>query len=67
VDIKMDLPIGRDSMDWIDPPQDRDQWRTLVNMVMNFRGPSNIGKILSGCTTGCFPRRAQLDGVKFVN
>jgi hypothetical protein len=36
--IKMDLrKIGWDSMDWIDLAKDRDQWRTLVNTVMNFR------------------------------
>jgi hypothetical protein len=33
--IKMDL-IGWDGVDWIDMGQDRDQWRTLVNMVLNF-------------------------------
>jgi hypothetical protein len=36
--IKMDLrEIGWGSMDWIDLVQDRDQWRALVNTVMNFR------------------------------
>jgi hypothetical protein len=34
--IKMDLrEIGWSGMDWIDLAQDRDQWRTLVNMVMD--------------------------------
>jgi hypothetical protein len=36
--IKMDLrDIGWDSMDWIDLAQNRDQWRALVNTVMNLR------------------------------
>jgi hypothetical protein len=37
--IKMDLRIGWDGIDWIDLAQDRDQWRALVNMVINFRVP----------------------------
>jgi hypothetical protein len=38
--IKMDLrEIGWDGMDWIDLAQNRDQWRALVNAVMNFRFP----------------------------
>jgi hypothetical protein len=37
---KMDLTeIGWDGMDWIDVAQDRDQWRALVNTVMNLRVP----------------------------
>jgi hypothetical protein len=36
--VKMDLrEIGWDDMDWIDLAQDRDQWRALVNTVMNLR------------------------------
>jgi hypothetical protein len=60
-DIKIDLrDIGWDSMDWIDVAQDRDQWRTLVNTVMNLRVPLNPWKFLSSCTIGGFSRRAQL-------
>jgi hypothetical protein len=34
--IKIDLrEIGWDGVDWIDLDQDSDQWRALVNMVMN--------------------------------
>jgi hypothetical protein len=29
--------IGRSGTDWIDLTQDRDQWRALLNMVMNIR------------------------------
>jgi hypothetical protein len=31
--------IEWDGMDWIDLSQDRDQWRALVNTIMNLRVP----------------------------
>jgi hypothetical protein len=31
--------IGWGGMDWIDLAQDRNQWRALVNMVMDLRIP----------------------------
>jgi hypothetical protein len=38
--IKMDFrEIAWNGMDWIDLAQDRDQWRALVNTVMNRRVP----------------------------
>jgi hypothetical protein len=45
--IRMDFrEIGLDGVDWMNMAQDRDQWRSLVNTVMN---------VLGG-----FSRRAQL-------
>jgi hypothetical protein len=36
----MDLEgIGWGGMDWILADQDRDQWRALVNMLMNLQVP----------------------------
>jgi hypothetical protein len=38
--IKIDLrEIGGAGLDWIDLGQDRDQWRVLVNTIMNLRVP----------------------------
>jgi hypothetical protein len=38
--IRMDLgEIGGDGVDGVDLAQDRDQWRALVNTVMNLRVP----------------------------
>jgi hypothetical protein len=62
--IKMDLrEIGWGGVHWIDLTQDRDQWRTLMNMAMNLQVPSNAGKFLSGCTISGFSRRAKLHEV----
>jgi hypothetical protein len=59
--VKMDLREMRwDGVDWIDMAQDRDQWRALVNTILNLRVSLNAGKFLSGCTSGGSSRRAQL-------
>jgi hypothetical protein len=59
--IKMHLrEIGWNGIDWINLAQDWDQWKALVNKVMNLRVPQNTTKFLSSCTTGGYSRRAQL-------
>jgi hypothetical protein len=50
-------------MDWIELAHDREQWKALMNTVMNLRVPLNVGKFLSSCTTGGFSRRVQVHGV----
>jgi hypothetical protein len=37
-----------------------------VNTVMNLRVTQNIGKFLSGCAAGSFPRRVQLRGISYL-
>jgi hypothetical protein len=55
--IKIDLRrIGWGGMDWVDLAQDGDQWRALVNTVMDVWVPQNSGKFLSSCTVGSFSR-----------
>jgi hypothetical protein len=45
--IKMDFrEIGWNGMNWIELAQDRDQWKALVNTVMNVRVPKNAGEVL---------------------
>jgi hypothetical protein len=38
--------IGWGVMDWIHLAWDRDQWKTLVNTVMNLKIPENVEKFL---------------------
>jgi hypothetical protein len=45
--IKRDLrEIGWDGMEWIDLTQDRDQWRALVNTVMEPSGSMKCREVL---------------------
>jgi hypothetical protein len=65
--IEMDLgEIRWDGMDWIDLAQYRDQWRALVNTVMNLRIPQNSEKFLNSCSIGGFSRTTQLLEVSYL-
>jgi hypothetical protein len=52
-------------MHWIKLAHVRDQWRALVNTVMNLQLPQNAANFLSSCTTGGFSR-TQLNEVNYV-
>jgi hypothetical protein len=57
----MDLrETGWDGTDWIELAEVRDQWRALVNTVMNLRFLKIAGNFLNGCTIGSFSGRVQL-------
>jgi hypothetical protein len=53
--IKMNLTeIGLEGVDWIHLAQDRDQWRTLVNMIMNLMVLQKPGNFLTSSVTISF-------------
>jgi hypothetical protein len=62
--IKMNLKeTGCKGVDWIHLVQDREQWRALVNKLMNLRAPYNYGNFLRCSAAVGFLRRAPLHGV----
>jgi hypothetical protein len=50
-------------VDWIGLAQDREEWRAVVDAVMNLRVLYSAGKLSSGCTTGGLTSCAQLHRV----
>jgi len=55
---KLDLQeVGCGGMDWIDVAQDRDRWRSLVDMVVNLWVPFNAGNYLTSLKPVSFSRR----------
>jgi hypothetical protein len=53
--VKVDVrEIGWGCVDWIDLAQYRNQWKALVNTVMNLRVPEYVRKFSSSSPTGGF-------------
>jgi hypothetical protein len=57
--------VGWDGMDWIDLAQDRDQWRTLLNTVMNFGFHKMLGS--SSVTAQLVASREWLNSMTLVS
>jgi len=57
VNIRVDVKeTGSEGVDWIHLAHDRDQWRDLVNTVMNIRVSWNAGNFLTSWVTTGFSR-----------
>jgi hypothetical protein len=52
ININIDLrEIGWNGMNWIDLAQDRDQWRALVNTIMNLRVAAQLAPSQEGLSS----------------
>jgi hypothetical protein len=58
--------VGLSGVDWMNLAWDRDQWRAVVNTVMNYCVPCNVGKFFSSWVNGNFSGRTQLLGVSLL-
>jgi 7,8-dihydro-6-hydroxymethylpterin-pyrophosphokinase len=55
--------IGCESPDWTSLAWDKEEWRALVNTVMNIRVSLKVRNFLSSCVTIGFSRRTLLHRV----
>jgi hypothetical protein len=63
----MDLrEIGWEGADWIRLDLDMDQWRDLVNMIMNLKVPKKAGNVLTIQVTISFSR-SLLHAISFLD
>jgi hypothetical protein len=62
--IRMDpRETGWEGVDWMHLAQERNQWRDLLNTVMNLRISLEAGNFLMSSVTVSFSRRTLLHGV----
>jgi hypothetical protein len=48
------MDLRQDRVDWIDLARDMNQWRALLNKVINLWVPYNIGKFMNGYISAGF-------------
>jgi hypothetical protein len=60
------LEIGWGGVDWVGIAQDKDNWRALVNAVMNLWFPCNAGKLSSSYIIGGLSSSSQFHRVSYI-